>query len=83
MTAGVHAAKLKIDAFIIAKDLGGQAIDSNKIENYMGYDFITGPELVDKFKTQLTRSNYVDHLINEVEKIQLASGGFLVTTTGS
>jgi len=37
LTAAVYAATLKMDAFIITKDLGGQAVDSTKIENYMGF----------------------------------------------
>lgn len=53
LTAGVYAATLKMDALLVAKDLGGQAVDSTKIENYLGFDFITGPELIGKFKYQL------------------------------
>jgi alkyl hydroperoxide reductase subunit F len=82
VTAAVYAATLKMDAFLIAKDLGGQAIDSTKIENYMGYDFITGPELIDKFQKQLIHSNYIDHLMCEVEKIDPVKEGFQVTVSG-
>lgn len=81
LTAGVYAATLKMEALIIAKDLGGQAVDSTKIENYMGFDFITGPELIDKFKAQLIQSHYLDHLISEVEKIEPQNGEFQVTTS--
>lgn len=61
LAAAVYAATLKMNAFLIAKDLGGQAVDSTKIENYMGYDFITGPELTEKFQYQLIHSHYIDH----------------------
>ncbi|OGW34348.1 MAG: hypothetical protein A2010_00335 [Nitrospirae bacterium GWD2_57_9] len=81
LTAAVYAATMKTNAFLIAKDLGGQAIDSTKIENYMGYDFITGPELIAKFREQLVRSHYIDHVISEAEKIELADDGFRVTTS--
>jgi alkyl hydroperoxide reductase subunit F len=81
LTAAVYATTLRMDAFLIAKDLGGQAIDSTKIENYMGYDFITGPELVDKFQYQLIQSNYIDHVMTEVEKIEPVEGGYNVTTS--
>ena len=46
LTAAVYAAMLKIDAFVITKDLGGQAIDSTKVENYMGFDFITASDMM-------------------------------------
>ena len=81
LTAAVYAATMKIDTFVLTKDLGGQAFDSTKIENYMGYDFITGPELIQKFKDQLIHSHYVDHLITEVERIELNSNEFEVTTS--
>jgi alkyl hydroperoxide reductase subunit F len=81
LTAAVYAATMKMDAFLIAKDLGGQAVDSTKIENYMGYDFITGPQLIEKFEDQLVRSHYVDHVLSEVEKIETAEDGFRVTTS--
>lgn len=80
LTAAVYAATLKMDAFLIAKDLGGQAIDSTKIENYMGFDFITGPELTEKFEDQLIHSHYIDHVISDVEKVEPVEGGFHITT---
>jgi alkyl hydroperoxide reductase subunit F len=64
----------------VAKDLGGQAVDSTKIENYLGFDFITGPDLTDKFKHHLLHSHYLEHLMSEVEKIEPHRGGFQVTT---
>ena len=81
LTAAVYAATLKINAFLITRDLGGQAIDSTKVENYMGFDFITGPELIEKFQYQLIHSHYVDHLMSDVEKIEPVEGGFNVTTS--
>jgi len=81
LTASVYAATLRMNALLIAKDLGGQAIDSTKIENYMGFDFITGPELIDKFRSQLIRSHYIDHQLSEVEKIDTSEGGFFITTS--
>lgn len=81
LTAAVYAATLKTNAFLIAKDIGGQAVDSTKIENYMGFDFITGPELVEKFQYQLIHSHHIDHLLSEVEKIEPVEDGFNVTTS--
>lgn len=81
ITAAVYADMLKIDAFLLSKDLGGQAIDSTKVENYMGFDFITGPELIEKFQHQLIHSHYMDHLIVEADKIEVVNGGFNVTTS--
>lgn len=81
LTAAVYAATLKIDAFLLAKDLGGQAIDSTMIENYMGYDFIQGTELVEKFQHQVIQSHYLDHRMSDAKEIAPVEGGFHVTTT--
>jgi alkyl hydroperoxide reductase subunit F len=82
LTAAVYAATLRIDAFVFTADLGGQAVDSTKIANYMGYDFITGPELTQKFRNQLVRSHYVRHVIAEVEQISAEEGGYVVCAAG-
>lgn len=50
LAAAVYAARKKMDILLIAKDIGGQAATTWAIENYMGFKFITGPELVEKFR---------------------------------
>lgn len=50
IAASVYAARKKVDFLVITKDIGGQAAWSADIENYPGYQFITGPELVAKFQ---------------------------------
>ena len=53
ITAGVYAARKRMYVLIITGDIGGQTSLSWDIENYLGYQFITGPELVEKFKEHL------------------------------
>ena len=53
ITASVYAARKKMRFLVISKDIGGQTTLSSDIENYTGYQFITGPELVQKFKEHL------------------------------
>ena len=81
LTAAVYASMLKITTFVVAADLGGQAIDSTKVENYMGYDFITGPELIAKFRDQLIHSHYVDHVITEAETLERTGDAFKITSS--
>ena len=45
ITAAVYLARKKIDFLVITKDIGGQAAWSGDIENYTGYQFISGPDL--------------------------------------
>jgi alkyl hydroperoxide reductase subunit F len=66
ITAGVYAARKRMHFLMITMDIGGQASLSWEIDNYLGYQFITGPELVQKFKEHLQK---FDVELREGEKI--------------
>jgi len=55
ITAAIYAARKKINTLIVTKDIGGQAAWSGDIENYTGYQFISGPELVGKFQEHISK----------------------------
>lgn len=57
ITAAVYAARKKMNVLVITKDIGGQAALSGDIENYTGYQFITGPELATKFEEHMRKYN--------------------------
>ncbi len=76
LTAAVYASILRMNTFLISEDIGGQAVDSSKIVNYMGFDFITGPELFQKFQDQLVHHHYIDHRIDFVSRIEKKNSMF-------
>lgn len=53
ITASVYAARKGLEFCILTGDVGGMTAASGDIENYTGYQFITGPELVKKFRDHL------------------------------
>ncbi|CQR74200.1 NADH dehydrogenase [Sporomusa ovata DSM 2662] len=55
MTAAVYTARKRLKVLMLTKEFGGQPMWTMDIENYMGYQFITGPELMDKFDEQVRR----------------------------
>ncbi|MBI2252138.1 MAG: FAD-dependent oxidoreductase [Armatimonadetes bacterium] len=55
ITASVYAARKKMDFLVITRDIGGQAALSGDVENYTGYQFITGPELAEKFEEHMRK----------------------------
>lgn len=73
MTAGVYAARKKLKTLLITKELGGQPLKAPIVQNYLGYQYISGYELAEKFKEHLksfdleiendevTEVNPVDH----------------------
>lgn len=78
LTAAVYASVLKVNAFLITKNIGGQATGSTGIKSYLGFDFISGKELVDKFEHQFLHEHYSEHKIDEVIKINRIGGIFEV-----
>jgi len=55
LTSAVYSARKKMDTLLLTKEFGGQLMWTREIENYMGYQFISGPELIGKFEEQVKR----------------------------
>jgi len=55
IAASVYAARKRINSVLISGDIGGQVNKTMGIENYLGYQFIEAPELIDKFQTQISQ----------------------------
>ncbi|PKL40007.1 MAG: hypothetical protein CVV44_07245 [Spirochaetae bacterium HGW-Spirochaetae-1] len=53
LTAAVYCMRKGLKTGIIIRDLGGQVAETAGVENYMGYRYISGVELVDKFQGQV------------------------------
>ncbi len=53
MTAAIYTARKKLHTLIVSKDVGGQMVWSNDVENYTGFSMITGAELTAKFEEHM------------------------------
>jgi len=53
MTAGIYASRKQMNTVLISLDMGGQVAATMGVENYMGFQYINGSELAEKFSTQL------------------------------
>lgn len=69
ITASVYAARKQMNLLVITKDIGGQTALSGDVENYTGYQFITGPELAAKFEEHMRRYNILLKENEEVKEI--------------
>lgn len=80
ITAAVYAARKMMDFAVITGDLGGQAAWSGDIENYTGYQFISGPDLAQKFREHL--SQYKFELLEgvNVSRVEKSGDNFRVIT---
>jgi NADH-dependent peroxiredoxin subunit F len=57
ITASVYAARKRLNFLVVTMDIGGQTAWSGNIENYTGYQFITGPDLAAKFEEHMKQYN--------------------------
>lgn len=80
MTAAVYAARKRIDALFLSKDIGGQAMWAASVENYMGYQYIEGFELMQKFEEQVKQFPLEQKIGEEVVALSRLHTGFEVKT---
>lgn len=81
MTAAVYCARKKLKTGMVTRDLGGQVAWTLGIENYMGYQYITGKELTAKFEEQV-RQFPVPVVLDDVTDIRQKDDKFVIGTAG-
>jgi len=70
LTAGIYCARYGLKTIIIEKGLiGGTATWANSIQNYPGFEEITGMELMGKFKEQAQKAG-VEFELDSVEEVK-------------
>lgn len=80
ITAAVYAARKKMSFLVITQDIGGQAAWSGDIENYTGYQFVTGPELVSKFEEHMRKYRIDTKELEPVINVERSDGNIKVRT---
>ena len=80
ITASVYAARNRLNFLVITKDIGGQTAWSGDIENYTGYQFITGPDLAAKFEEHMRKYGITVKENEEAVDIKKSGNTFLITT---
>jgi len=83
LAASVYAARKRLKALLISVDIGGQVNKTLGIENYLGYQFIEGPELIDKFQTQVSQFPIDQKIGYKVSRLEKFDDGFeAISETG-
>jgi alkyl hydroperoxide reductase subunit F len=76
LAASVYAARKQLNTLLISIDIGGQVNKTLGIENYLGYQFIEGPELIDKFQTQMSQFPIDQKIGDKISRLEKIDGGF-------
>ncbi len=80
LTAAIYAIRREMKILVISRDIGGQILWTNEIENYPGFSSVTGFDLIEKMKKQ-TIDLGVEIKEAEVQKIiRLPEGSFELYT---
>lgn len=81
LTAAIYAGRAKLNTLLLEdKILGGQVRNSYTIENYPGFDKITGSELADKFQSQAEKSGIDIDEFDSIEEIYLSDEEKVIET---
>ena len=83
LTAGMYAGRQNSKTLLIDKGLaGGLGLEVPMMQNYPGFDLVSGMELIQKMKSQ--SENYCEIMENEIiESIEKLEDGFLLKTKTS
>lgn len=68
--ASIYASRYKLNHVVIGEDIGGQVVEAWDIENYAGFEKISGKDLMDKFKKQTEDlgAKIVQGMVQKIEK---------------
>jgi len=80
ITAAIYAARKKLRTLVVSKDVGGQTALSGAVENYTGYQYISGFELARKFEEHVKEFDLDFHDREEVIGIREIDDTFGVST---
>jgi thioredoxin reductase (NADPH) len=83
LTAAMYASRQGLKTLVITKDIGGQALLTNAIENYPPFEHIGGFELMQKFEQQARNFGAefaYEEVLSITEHKEGDGGGFIVKT---
>jgi alkyl hydroperoxide reductase subunit F len=79
ITAAIYAARKKMDFIVLTTNVGGQVTYASEVENYTGFQYITGEELAAKFHEHLERYKFKLKM-EEAQKVEKEGNLFRVKT---
>ncbi len=82
LSAAIYTTRRSLKTLVISKDLGGQAALTNNIENYPGFNLVTGQDLMQKFFEQATKTG-TEFNFTEVESLDKQNDIFILKTAKS
>jgi alkyl hydroperoxide reductase subunit F len=83
MAAAVYAARKRLNTLLVTSDICGQVNWTTGVENYLGYQFIEGADLIAKFQQQVNQFPIDQKIGTKVTQIKKIENSFeVVSETG-
>jgi alkyl hydroperoxide reductase subunit F len=79
LTAAVYCARKLLKTTMVTSNIGGQALESWAIENYMGFRMVTGEDLMKKFEEQVRLLN-IHVELDQANAVSREGDNFVVRT---
>jgi alkyl hydroperoxide reductase subunit F len=79
LTAGMYAGRQGLATAVVAGNIGGQAMWAKHVENFIGWQLVAGPELIDRFREHVSHFDvdcFEGNLVNAI--VPDGDGGFEV-----
>lgn len=83
LTAAMYASRKMLSVLVLTENIGGQALESWAIENYMGFRLVTGGELMQKFEEKVREEAGITLELDSVTALHEGEGGGFVAETAS
>lgn len=80
LSAALYAQRREMKTLLLTKDIGGQIGLAGEIENYPGFDLVTGLDLNAKLEQQARRTGYEIRFEGATKIEKRPTGDFLITT---
>ncbi len=79
LSAAIYAARFRLKALILTREVGGAIVNTHLIENWPGYKAISGVELIERLREHV-ESLGIEIKQSEVVSLEKKNRGFLVKT---
>ena len=81
LTAGMYSARQGLTTALVAGSVGGQAMWAKHVENFIGWQLVSGPDLIERFREHVNAFDvdcFEGNLVNAI--VPDGKGGFSVLT---
>ena len=80
VAAGVYASRKRLSSLLLTKEIGGQSINSGSIENFIGFEKLSGMEFSDVLEKHLRAQGHIT-IKTGVEVVNVSEGDNCVVLT--